>query len=59
MEKISKHDEYLQKVEKHAAYVDAENKIIGIYATITDSLKLKKVLLLKNLKHFINIKFKW
>ncbi len=50
MEKISKHDEYLQAVEKFAVYVNTELKTVGIYATVEDSLRANKSKALKKLK---------
>ena len=46
----TKHDKYVEEVEKFAVYVNTESKTIGIFATIEDMLKADKNFHLKKLK---------
>lgn len=48
--KISKHDEYYERVEKFAAEIDDEKKVIYIYSTVEDCKRAEKSLALKKLK---------
>ena len=48
--KISKKDEYLDKVSRFAAYVNIDDKTVGIYATHDDCLKAEKSHALKKLR---------
>lgn len=49
--KISKHDEYYEKVAKFAAEIDTELKVVYIYSTPEDCLKAEKSLALRKLKN--------
>ena len=51
MEKISKHDEYVESAKRHVAYIDTVEKIIGVFATPEDCLKAEKNLAIKKLKN--------
>lgn len=53
--KISKQDEYLEEVQKFAAYTNREEHTIGIYATPEDALVAEKSFALNKLKNL----FKW
>lgn len=56
MEKTSKHDEYISKVEKFAVYVNSKEKVIGIYCTNEDSFIAQKSTALKKLRTLFNYK---
>lgn len=49
--KVSAHDKYVEIVQGFAAYVDTEEKVVGIYATPEDSLIANKSKALKNLRN--------
>lgn len=51
MKKISKHDEYVEAVEKFAVYVNTSEKTVGIYATFEDAEIANKSKALKKLKN--------
>lgn len=55
-EKISKHDEYVEKVKEFAVYVDSDIKTVGIYATMEDCEKADKNVYLKKLKNTFKYK---
>jgi len=56
MKKTSKHDEYLQEVEKFSAYVNTKEKIIGIYSTIEDCKIAEKSVALKKMRNIFKYK---
>ncbi len=49
-QKVSKHDEYVEKVKEFAVYVDSEIRTVGIYATNEDATIANKSFALKKLK---------
>lgn len=55
-EKISKHDEYVEKVKQFAVYVDSDIKTVGIYATNEDAARANRDHALKKLKNLYNYK---
>ena len=53
--KQSKQEEYLEEVQKFAAYVNHDEGVIGVYATAEDALVAEKSFALKKLASL----FKW
>lgn len=51
MAKISKHDEYVEQVERFAAYVNTKEMTVGIYNTPDDMLHANKNTALKKLRN--------
>ena len=51
MTQISKHDEYVALTERFAAYVDTEQKIVGVYSTTEDMIRANKSKALKKLRN--------
>lgn len=54
--KESKHDEYVGEAKKIAAYVNSQEKVIGVYCTNEDMLKAEKNFAIKKLKTLFNYK---
>ena len=54
--KTSKHDLYIEEVQKFAAYVDFNEKQIGIYCTAEDCLIAENSHALKSLKNKFHYK---
>ena len=54
MKKTTKHDEYFGVVKTFAAYVDEENKTVGIFSTAEDMIKANKSKALKKLTTLFN-----
>lgn len=52
---VSKEQEYLEAIHKFAAYVNHDEMVIGIFATVEDSLVANKSKALKKLQSL----FKW
>jgi len=54
--KISKRDQYIEIVKKFAAYVDSEEDVAGVYATIDDARIANSSLALKKLRNTFKFK---
>ena len=55
-EKKTKKDEYIEAVEKFAAYVNHSEKIVGVYATTEDCLIADSSYALKRLTSYFKYK---